>query len=406
MERVLAIAPPPLTIECFAQGCSLHVRQPIPQNLEGLSSAQLIEIIVLQQRLIEQLQHQASDTSSINRRDPETTGPIDEVERQSDAPFLSVHPKGATDYTIPLAQGMYWSVGRDAENTIVLSDQWMSRNHAILQAMDNGEIHVIDLGSRNGTFINGRRLSIPTPLQDGDVITFGQTNTTFHQPTPPLSADPLLFPGSLWHKKDEPQTNALHLRRQISVLVVDIREFTRLTRLLEEQALSELIGTWFRRSGEIIREHGSWVDKYIGDAVMAVWIHNSGEMTTAEVQQPFQALMALQAMTHELHHIYRLPAPLRIGAGINTGFAMVGNTGSGDRPDYTALGDTVNVAFRLEASTKQFGIDLAIGASTYQSLCHNLDHKLPFQTVSVHLKGHDLPLIAYGCRFPDLHQWL
>ena len=57
--------------------------------------------------------------------------------------------------------------------------------------------------------------------------------------------------------------------RLISVLVADIRDFTVLTRQTDEKVLSEAIGTWFKRAGEIISEHGSWVDKYIGDAVMA-----------------------------------------------------------------------------------------------------------------------------------------
>jgi adenylate cyclase len=384
----------------------LSLSQPIPKNFEGLSSAQLIDIILAQQKFIEALRQQGSTTSSLLEKGTETDGSIQTVEAEGNAPYLSMHPKGATGYVISLAQGMYWSVGRETDNTIVLTDQWMSRNHAILQAMETGEIHVIDLGSRNGTFVNGRRLSIPTPLQDGDVITFGQTNITFHHPNAHLIQDRMAFPGNIWHKRDEPQTNALHLRRRISVLVVDIREFTKLTRSLEEPVLAELVGTWFRRAGEIIREQGSWVDKYIGDAIMAVWIHGGWEATHSEIQQPFSALRALQQMTQELHLNYPLATPLRIGAGINTGFAMVGNTGSGDRPDYTALGDTVNAAFRLEASTKQLGIDLAIGATTYQSLCQNLNVKLPFQTVSVHLKGHDLPMIAYGCHFPDLQQWL
>lgn len=384
----------------------MSLSQPIPKNFEGLSSAQLIDIILAQQKFIEALRQQGSTTSSLLEKGTETDGSIQTVEAEGNAPYLSMHPKGATGYVISLAQGMYWSVGRETDNTIVLTDQWMSRNHAILQAMETGEIHVIDLGSRNGTFVNGRRLSIPTPLQDGDVITFGQTNITFHHPNAHLIQDRMAFPGNIWHKRDEPQTNALHLRRRISVLVVDIREFTKLTRSLEEPVLAELVGTWFRRAGEIIREQGSWVDKYIGDAIMAVWIHGGWEATHSEIQQPFSALRALQQMTQELHLNYPLATPLRIGAGINTGFAMVGNTGSGDRPDYTALGDTVNAAFRLEASTKQLGIDLAIGATTYQSLCQNLNVKLPFQTVSVHLKGHDLPMIAYGCHFPDLQQWL
>lgn len=98
-------------------------------------------------------------------------------------------------------------------------------------------------------------------------------------------------PGS---EKDFTATATLHVRRLISVLVVDIRNFTGLTRQLDEKILSEVIGTWFRHAGEIIRANGSWVDKYIGDAVMAVWIHGAQEVDNHEMLQILQALSAMQ----------------------------------------------------------------------------------------------------------------
>lgn len=297
-----------------------------------------------------------------------------------------------------------WTIGRSEDNSFVLPDRWISRNHAMLQFMENGEFYLIDLGSRNGSFVNGRRVSIPVTLTNGDQLTFGQTELEFYCPSHKLH--PSAAPPASEDVKDFTATATLHVRRLISVLVVDIRNFTVLTRQLDEKVLSEMIGTWFRHAGEIIREHGSWVDKYIGDAVMAVWIHGAEEVGEAEMLQIMKALSAMHKMTSDLYNNYPLPFPLRIGAGINTGYAMVGNTGSGDRPDYTALGDTVNAAFRLETSTKQIGKDIALGKTTYQYLTELGADKDLFGEYTVNLRGYDAPALAYACTFPELDSFL
>jgi adenylate cyclase len=297
--------------------------------------------------------------------------------------------------------GNCWTFGRSEDNTFVISDRWISRNHAMLQSMETGELYLIDLGSRNGSFVNGRRVSIPVTLRNGDRLTFGQTELEFYSPVnsandPSLGLDSAEFTA----------TAALHVRSLISVLVVDIRDFTVLTRQLDEKVLSEVIGTWFRRAGDIIREYGSWVDKYIGDAVMAVWTHGTQGVSRDETLRILQAVNALHTMTNSLYSQYPLPFPLKIGAGVNTGFAMVGNTGSGDRPDYTALGDTVNAAFRLESATKQIGLDVAIGETTYQHVSHLVGDRDFFTPYTVELKGYDTPTPTHACSFLELNDFL
>jgi len=81
---------------------------------------------------------------------------------------------------------------------------------------------------------------------------------------------------------------------------------------------------------------------------MAVWFHGTEEVKSTEMIPIFQALKDLHEVTRKLNKTYPLPFPLRVGAGVNTGYAMVGNSGSSERSDYTTLGDTVNAAFRLE----------------------------------------------------------
>jgi len=155
----------------------------------------------------------------------------------------------------------------------------------MLQQMETGEFYLIDLGSRNGSFVNGRRVSIPVTLRNGDRIIFGQTELDFYNPTAGRRLDRI-------HDNDsEDFTATLTVRSLISVMVMDIRDFTVLTRQLDETLLSEVIGNWFRKAGQIIREHGSWVDKYIGDAIMAVFQSFLGDLD----RQP-----ALARPLHEL----------------------------------------------------------------------------------------------------------
>lgn len=316
-------------------------------------------------------------------------------------PHLILRTESGNRY-LSLTNNNCWTIGRGDDNNFVLPDRWISRNHAMLQRMETGEFYLIDLGSRNGSFVNARRVSVPVTLHNGDRLTFGQTELEFYSPDLSPMSDASLGIDS----QEFTATATLHVRRLISVLVVDIRDFTVMTRQLDEKILSEVIGTWFRCAGDIIREYGSWVDKYIGDAIMAVWIHGAQGISPEEMLRIAQALSALHKMTSKLHERYPLPFPLRVGAGLNTGYAMVGNTGTGDRPDYTALGDTVNAAFRLESSTKQIGMDVALGETTYQYLASSLANSNLFKQHTVSLKGYDMPTITYAGSFTDLDTFL
>lgn len=308
-----------------------------------------------------------------------------------------------------LSEGTCWTFGRTDDNTFMVKDPWISRNHAMVQSLDTAEFYLIDLGSRNGSFINGQRVSVPMKLQDGDLVTLGQTEFRFSCPHKLTSSHCHLLESDT---QGGGSTEALRKRHLITVLVVDIRDFTLLARQLDQFLLSELIGTWCQEAGEIIRKHGCRVDKYIGDAIMAAWIHRNPDLTQGastrdELLHTFLALQELEQMSASLHQRFTLPFPLRIGAGINTGYGMVGNTGSGDRPDYTVLGDSVNAAFRLETATKQMQQDIAIGETTYHYARYLLNiNAVPFEGHQVHLKGYDEPTWAYGCKFTELQTFL
>ncbi len=314
-----------------------------------------------------------------------------------------LHQAESGNRRLPLIDANCWTIGRSDDNHFVIKDRCMSRNHAMLQYTEAGDYYLIDLGSSNGTFVNGRRVTIPTTIHHGDTITFGQTELKFYCPS---AEDP--------HKTlDEENTlegtitSILHVRKLTSVIVVDMRNFTVLTRQTDENVLSEVMTDWFRNAGHIIRRYGSWVDKYIGDALMALWFHNVDTVSKQEMMSILYALNDLNRMTKTLSKQYPLPFELKIGAGINTGYAMVGNAaGSGDRPDYTALGDTVNSAFRLESATKQIGAEIALGSSTYKYVAPLIGKYQVFRQCDVELKGYDNPSIAYATTFSALNAFL
>jgi adenylate cyclase len=275
----------------------------------------------------------------------------------------------------------------------MLDSRSVSRLHALIQRKDGGDYALVDLGSRNGSFVNNRRVTVPVVLNDKDRLTFGDQELLFCSAT--RSGVSLSPPGT--DTRNAP-TTALHTHTLSTILVVDIRDYTPLARAVSEVLLSQTIGTWFLRVGQIAQARGSWAQKYIGDAVMAVWVHDESKRTRSDVWQALRAVSEIAIATDEVSRSLPLPAPLRIGAGVNTGPAIIGGT------DYTALGDTVNAAFRLEAATKVTGLAVAIGERSYNEL--GVSEDSPFLRREVALKGYESPATAWTVSFEELRAFL
>jgi len=290
------------------------------------------------------------------------------------------------DRRVPLAGARSWTIGRSDGCAIVLDSRSVSRLHALIQRLESGQYCLIDLGSRNGSFVNRRRVGVPVTLQDQDGIVFGDEQLRFRLPPSLTSA---LKPES--SLRNAP-TTALLTNTTSTIVVVDIRDFTALARAISEELLSQTIGFWFLRVGQAAEQQGSWAQTYIGDAMMAVWVHDRPDVSLRDLRAPLQAICRIQAVTSELSRSLPLPGPLRIGAGMNTGSAILGNT------DYTALGETVNVAFRLEAATKQLGLGVALGESTFKAL------QFPdcFERRQIELKGYEGATNVWGISFEQL----
>ncbi|KQS71435.1 adenylate cyclase [Rhizobium sp. Leaf371] len=162
-------------------------------------------------------------------------------------------------------------------------------------------------------------------------------------------------------------------RRVLTILFCDVRGFTTISETLKDdpEQLTTLINRLLTPLSDIVLESGGTIDKYIGDCIMAFW--------NAPLDVPDHAVRAVQAALAMLEAVEALnarllaeamqagrpsPPPLRIGIGINTGACIVGNMGSTRRFDYSVLGDSVNLASRLEGESKNYGVPLLIGEAT------------------------------------------
>ncbi len=299
----------------------------------------------------------------------------------------------ASDRRFPLSDGQSWAIGRGDGCAVMLDSRSVSRLHALIQRRDAGDFSLVDLGSRNGSFVNGRRVSLPVVLHDRDRVVFGDQELTFRN----LAMASSSAQAALIDTRNAP-TTSLHTHTLTTIMVVDIRDFTPLARTVSESLLSQTVGTWFLRVGQIVERLGSWAQKYIGDAVMAVWVHDDRTTIRADLMRALQAVCEIDLVTGEISRGLPLPGPLRIGAGINTGPAIVGGA------DYTALGDTVNAAFRLEAATKGLGLAVVLGERTFAEL--ESSQMLPFVRRQVELKGYEGPSTAWATSFEELRVFL
>lgn len=156
--------------------------------------------------------------------------------------------------------------------------------------------------------------------------------------------------------------------REVTVLFSDIRSFTSLSESLKPDDLVRQLNEYLTSMSREVDKNKGVIDKYIGDAIMALW-----GAPIAHDDDPDNAVYCGLAMLRALDQLNterqtRNEPPLRIGVGINTGLVVAGNTGSDERLNYTVLGDEVNLASRVESLTKQYGVQLIVTEKTLQKL--------------------------------------
>src|SRR5262249_36172245 len=150
-------------------------------------------------------------------------------------------------------------------------------------------------------------------------------------------------------------------RREMTFLFTDIQDFTTFAEQMDTTMLAPMLNAYFDGATRIVLRHGGMVDKFIGDAVFAIF--------NAPVDLPEHATRAVQCGLDLDNYFeeFRQNSGWKLGKtriGINTGTAVIGNFGSSLRFNYTAQGDAVNVAQRLEGANKEFGTRICASADT------------------------------------------
>jgi adenylate cyclase len=178
----------------------------------------------------------------------------------------------------------------------------------------------------------------------------------------------------------------------VTILFSDIRSFTTISERMNAQELVGLLNEYFTEMVGIVMDNGGVVDKYIGDAIMAVF--------GAPVPKKDDAIHAVLAAVRMRVALKKLNAnlvargipALRTGIGIHTGEVVAGNIGSERRMEYTVIGDAVNLASRLESNTKDLGVNVLISEDTWK-LVKDAVVARPVREITV--KGRKQPVMTY-----------
>ncbi len=193
------------------------------------------------------------------------------------------------------------------------------------------------------------------------------------------------------HHRDFAQAE-VGTQEEVSILFSDIRGFTNLSEQLSPQQIVEILNYYFSRMTEVIFERQGTIDKFIGDAIMAFW--GAPLKTDHHAAQAVRAGLEMQQRLTEVNHWLQAGGhpPVSMGIGIHTGQVVLGNIGSEYKLDYTIIGDSVNLASRIEGLTKRYQSGLIITEATLAKL----PPELPCRVLDlVRVKGKQRPIRIY-----------
>ncbi|WP_187970509.1 CHASE2 domain-containing protein [Aquibium microcysteis] len=174
-----------------------------------------------------------------------------------------------------------------------------------------------------------------------------------------------LAPSMVEKLMDNPQSLVLGgENKELTLLFADIRGFTTLSEKLGANELTEFLNNYLTPMTDVLMERGATIDKYMGDGIMAFW--NAPLDVADHRRRACESVLAMQAALVGFNR--QFGTDIAVGVGLNTGICCVGNLGSRQRFDYSAIGDPVNVAARIEGMTKQYGLSNLISGSTAEGM--------------------------------------
>ena len=181
-------------------------------------------------------------------------------------------------------------------------------------------------------------------------------------------------------------------QRELTVWFSDIAGYTSISESLGPHELVEFLNKYFTAMTSIVKEHGGFVDKYVGDAIIAVF--GAPQHDPDHALHAVQSALACDKRLKELEDSFNLPGGLKVSAriGVNTGPMLVGNIGSSDRLNYTIMGDAVNLAARIEGVNKMYGTTVMASDSTMEQCRGEIQVR---ELDIVRVKGKETPTTIY-----------
>ena len=180
-------------------------------------------------------------------------------------------------------------------------------------------------------------------------------------------------------------------------LFTDVRGFTSMSEKLEPEEVTEIINIVLTQQVKAVQQFGGMVDKFIGDAMMAIF--NAPLPLKDHQDAAINAGIIIMENMEKANDILAekgIHKTIEIGIGINTGEAVIGNMGSDTRFDYSAIGDCVNLAARLESATKEVGCPILIGRATMMRSSFTLVEK---ESIKVKGKAKDIRIYTLGEKY-------
>lgn len=291
--------------------------------------------------------------------------------------------RAGTDEVVVLEE--ITTIGRAQGNTVTLGDDMVSRNHALIRRENDGYV-LVDLGSANGTFVNGRPISSPTTLNDGDEIKFGDVVLNVRYAA-----------SEKKQRQAQPKqaTRRFFAEANIAVLVSDIRNYTTLSEHIPADRLSAVLADWFREAGKCIERYSGIIEKFRGDSLMAYWLASKDD-GVSHLRQAVETAREMVAASREFDERVTREYPERrfkIGCGIHVGDAVLGNIGADARRDFTTLGDCVNVTFRIESMCSSLDREILLSEEARQLAPEELE----IEDIGEHaLKGKTEPVRLFA----------
>ncbi len=254
-------------------------------------------------------------------------------------------------------------LGRSAACELVLADTKVSRQHALVQSQSENEYWLIDLGSANGTYLNGQRVRLPCRLANGDSISIAGFTFGFHCHRP------------AGRSRAETATDATvqEIRRQLCwLLVADIQGSTILLRDLPAEEAPRITGRWLAACRQILDERHGIVNKFLGDGVLAYW-----PSSLVPVSEIADALLSLRQLQDRSNPPFRMV--LHYGQVSFSGVASLGEEG--------LSGSEVNFAFRMEKLAANLGIARLLSEAAQSRLAELVPATLEGQHVVPGFEG-------------------